>query len=112
MVFASAFNSGDSEAVGQAYEDHGIVVPHPGHPMTGPGRTAAIEHLLGLGLPIEASTRHAYVTGDIALLIVDWSIRGVAHGADVDFAGTAADVARRGPDGLWRYVIDNPYGTA
>ncbi|MFJ3969784.1 hypothetical protein ACIPYR_16745 [Streptomyces parvus] len=26
-------------------------------------------------------------------------------------AGTATDVARRGPDGLWRYVVDNPFGT-
>ncbi|GGS96974.1 hypothetical protein GCM10010156_63940 [Planobispora rosea] len=112
-VFAAAFNSGDSKAVDRAYEENGIVVPSPGHPMTGPGRIAAIEHLLGLGAPIEARTRHSYVADDIALLIVDWSIRGTARdGTDVHFEGAAADVARRGPDGLWRYVIDNPYGTA
>jgi ketosteroid isomerase-like protein len=45
------------------------------------------------------------VAGDIALLIVGWSIAGL------DAQGTATDVARRGPDGRWRYVIDNPYGT-
>lgn len=33
-------------------------------------------------------------------------------GAAVRLAGTATDVARRGPDGLWRYVIDNPFGTS
>jgi hypothetical protein len=31
---------------------------------------------------------------------------------DVDLHGTATDVARRGADGAWRYVIDNPFGTA
>jgi hypothetical protein len=35
----------------------------------------------------------------VALLAVDWEIDG-----------TAVDVARRGPDGGWRYVIDNPFG--
>lgn len=48
-----------------------------------------------------------------ALLIVDWSIEGTgSDGNGVDFEGTAADVARRGADGRWRYVIDNPFGTA
>ncbi|MGW7664543.1 hypothetical protein [Streptomyces sp. NPDC054756] len=23
----------------------------------------------------------------------------------------AADIAQRGPDGGWRYVVDNPFGT-
>jgi hypothetical protein len=26
--------------------------------------------------------------------------------------GTATDVARRGADGLWRYIIDNLFDTA
>jgi ketosteroid isomerase-like protein len=52
------------------------------------------------------------VSGDIALLISDWTIRGkAADGSSVDLAGTTADVARRGADG-WTYVIDNPFGTA
>ncbi|MGW7439121.1 YybH family protein [Streptomyces sp. NPDC054849] len=55
----------------------------------------------------------AYTAGDIALLIVDWSIEGTGpDGAAVRLAGTATDVARRGPDGLWRYVVDNPFGTS
>jgi hypothetical protein len=29
----------------------------------------------------------------------------------VHVEGTATDVARRGPGGLWRYVTDNPFGT-
>ncbi|MFF4615364.1 Cif family virulence factor [Nonomuraea jabiensis] len=73
----------------------------PGHPVAGPARLAANQHLQSFGLPIEARPRHAYVAGDIALLIVDWSMRG-----------TATDVVRRGPDGRWHYVIDNPHGTA
>lgn len=41
-------------------------------------------------------------------MIVDWELGG--EGPRV--AGTATDVARRGIDGRWRYVIDNPFGLA
>ncbi len=112
-AFVNAFNSGDSTAVEQLYEDLGVLVPSPGHPVTGPERAAANEHLLGLGLPIHATPRHVYVADDIALLIVDWSIRGTGpDGTDIHIEGTATDVARRGRDGLWRYIIDNPFGVA
>ncbi|WP_431899295.1 YybH family protein [Nonomuraea sp. bgisy101] len=112
-VYVTAFNTGDVSTVEQAYEDLAVLVPAPGRPMTGQDRAAATEHLLSLGLPIQARPRHVYVADDIALLIVDWAIHGTTpDGRDVHMEGTATDVARRGPDGLWRYVIDNPFGTA
>lgn len=112
-VYVAAFNTGDSSAVEQVYDELGVLVPRPGHPVTGPERVAATEHLLALGLPIDARPRHVYVADDIALLIVDWSIHGTApDGTDVHIEGTATDVARRGRDGFWRYIIDNPFGAA
>ncbi|WP_439376856.1 YybH family protein [Amycolatopsis lexingtonensis] len=104
-VFAAAFNSGDPGALDRVYEDSGILVAKPGEPLTGAGRRAANGALQRLGHPIDVRPRHVYVAGDLALLIVDWSI-----GTDV--SGTATDVARRGPDGKWRYAIDNPFGVA
>ncbi len=35
-----------------------------------------------------------------------------ADGNRTHVDGTATDVARRGADGCWRYVIDNPFGIA
>lgn len=112
-TFARAFNSSSARAVEHVYEPDGVLVAAPGQPVTGAAREAANQRLLDLGPPIEVRPRHAYVAGDIALLIVDWSIRGEgSDGRPVDVSGTATDVARRGPDGHWRYVIDNPFGTA
>ena len=112
-TFLSAFNAGDAEALEGAYEPDSVLVPRPGLPVTGPGRAAANGYLLGLGLPMEAKLRHSYVVDDLALLVVDWSVRGTTpDGAEIDISGTATDVARRGPGGTWRYVIDNPNGTA
>jgi ketosteroid isomerase-like protein len=112
-VFARAFNSGDIAAVERVYEPAGVFVPAPGQSLTGVARAAANRRFLDVGLPIDVRLRHAYVADDIALLIVDWSIAGQgADGRPVHVEGTATDVARRGGDGLWRYVIDNPFGTA
>jgi ketosteroid isomerase-like protein len=112
-AFVAAFNAADPRAIEQIYEDGAVLAPQPGRPVTGPGLVAAHEHLLRLGLPMNATMRHGYVAGDIALLVVDWSIAGTAaNGRDVRITGAATDVARRGADGHWRYVIDNPFGSS
>ncbi|MEY9486281.1 ketosteroid isomerase-like protein [Streptomyces calvus] len=111
-VFAERFNSGDATALAQVYEDGAVLVPQPGSPATGPDLHAANGRLQGLGVPISVRPRHVYRSGDVALLIVDWVIDGTdGEGRAVHVEGTATDIARRGADGRWRYVIDNPFGT-
>ncbi|MFF3640325.1 YybH family protein [Streptomyces sp. NPDC002564] len=111
-VFAERFNSGDATALAQVYEDAAVLVPQPGTPVTGPDLRTANSRLQKLGIPLSVRPRHVYRNGDLALLIVDWAIDGTdPEGRDVHIGGTATDVARRGPDGRWRYVIDNPFGT-
>ncbi|MFD6654533.1 YybH family protein [Streptomyces parvus] len=111
-VLERAFNTFDAEVVDRLYESDALFVPRPGQPTTGPGRIPAHRDFLALRVPIRVTPRHTYVSGDLALLIVDWVVEGrAAHGGQVRIAGTATDVARRGPDGFWRYVVDNPFGT-
>lgn len=113
-TFAAAFNSGDPDTIDRLYEVRGVFVPEPGRqPVTGAERHRSNAAFQALGLPIQVSQRHTFVADDIALLIVDWKIEGTGpDGAEVNLAGTATDVARRGPDGRWRYLIDNPFGIA
>ncbi|MFF7856798.1 DUF4440 domain-containing protein [Streptomyces sp. NPDC007904] len=113
LVFAAAFNSGSPEALARVYDRGAVFVPRPGTSVTGQDLTAANSAFQSLGLPISVRPRHTYVAGDVALLVVDWVIDGHRpDGEHVHLEGTATDVARRGPDGLWRYVIDNPFGTS
>jgi hypothetical protein len=86
-LFAEAFNEGDPSGL---YE--------PG------ARPDELDAHLELPHRMTVATRKVITRGDLALLIVDWSIG--------DVTGTATDVARRGPDGGWRYAIDNPSGVA
>jgi ketosteroid isomerase-like protein len=111
-VFAERFNSGDLEALAEVYEEGAVLVLEPDAPLTGLDAHAANAGLATLGVPITVRPRHVYTTGDQALLIVDWEIDGTDRdGRPVHIEGTATDVARRGPDGYWRYAIDNPFGT-
>lgn len=111
-AFVAAFNAREFDLLDRTYADEAVVVPAPGQPMTGADRVAATERLLSFGLPMDATVRHMYVAGDIALLIVDWSMRGTTpDGYDLDLSGTATDVVRRDQDGRWQYLIDNPFGT-
>ncbi|MFE0208202.1 YybH family protein [Streptomyces sp. NPDC058985] len=112
-AFARAFNTFDPEALDQLYEPTAGFIPEPGHLVTGAGRLHANGEFLRLRVPITVTPRHTYVVGELALLIVDFVITGsAAHGEHVHIEGTATDVARRGADGYWRYVIDNPFGVA
>ncbi|NUT54178.1 MAG: DUF4440 domain-containing protein [Saccharothrix sp.] len=92
-LFAEAFNAGDPGALydpGTLYEPGAQPAELAGH--------------LTLTRKMAVVTRKVITKGDLALLIVDWRIG--------DETGTATDVARRGPDGRWRYAIDNPSGIA
>ncbi|MFF4220580.1 MULTISPECIES: YybH family protein [Streptomyces] len=111
-VFAARFNGRDAAAVQEVYERGATFVPEPGSPVTtAEGIAAANARFLGLGLPITVRPRHVYAAGDIALLVVDWEIDGTGpDGRPLRIEATATDVARRGADGRWRYVVDNPFG--
>ena len=113
-AYRAAFASGSAPDLDRCYEPGAVLVPRPGTPLAGAAqRIPAHEHLLSFGVPMSVRTRHVYEAGDVALLIVDWSLAGTTRdGRPLDIRGAAADVARRGADGRWRYVIDNPFGTA
>ena len=108
------FNSGKVGAMMTLYEPAAVMIAKDGRTITDHAEIAAeLERDLSLGLPLEAKARHVFVAGDIAEIVLDWSIDGTgADGEHVHLGGSASDVVRRGADGFWRYVIDNNRGTA
>lgn len=112
QAFARAFNARDLDALLALYPAGSVFVPAPGQALT--SRDAirqALQGFLAIGLPIDMTVRHVYGTGDTALLVVDWTVRGTgADGRAVDLAGTGTDVVRRDADGRWRCAVDNPFG--
>ena len=107
------FNTGEVSAMLTLYEPAAVLVMQDGRTVTGHTQIAAqLEPDLKHGLPLEAKARHVFVAGDIAEIVLDWSIDGTGRdGQHVHVGGSACDVVRRGADGFWRYMIDNNLGT-
>ncbi len=106
-------NSLDVETMLGFYEPEAILVNAKGEPQQ--GREAIGKELslyFSFGLPMQITARHVFVAGNIASLVLDWNIVGTGpNGEHVHMVATSNDIARKGEDGLWRYIIDNPFGT-
>lgn len=110
-LYVEAFNSGDADAVNAMYTEDAVAVWEPGLPLTGQARIDSVKEFLASAPKMTAVPRQSFVTGDTALLIVDWTIDTTdADGKPERLSGVGADVLRLGEDGNWRYAIDDPYG--
>ena len=102
----AAFNEGDVDALVALYEPDARMLRDDGTAAEGLDAIREIwAGFVGLGGRIAMTTRTAVEAGDIALLSNAWSFTG----AGMDGGATTAEVARRQPDGTWRYVVDNPF---
>jgi uncharacterized protein (TIGR02246 family) len=105
-LFSAAVNSKDAAALVALYEPEGTAVHLDGSSRTGePALRAMVDDLLSTIDHIEGTTRKVIVAGDIALTSATWHAR-LATAEEA--GGTTAEVARRQPDGTWRWVIDDP----
>ena len=101
-----AFNAGDTEALVDLYEEDAAMATPDGTFVNGrDGIREQWSGFVALGGNIQMTTRYAVVVGDTALLSNEWLLSG----AGMELSSRTAEVARRQPDGTWKYVIDHPY---
>lgn len=107
------FNSMDVEVMCRFYEPDAILVSANGEPQRGiRAIRAELLKYYSVQLPMVVIARHVFVADTIASLVLDWNIVGkTPAGQDFQMVATSSDIARRGDDGYWRYMIDNPFGT-
>jgi uncharacterized protein (TIGR02246 family) len=114
-LWAETFSAGDLDALLALYEEHdAMLVPQPGEAVTGiDAIREALSAFLALQPTFNLEVRKVLQTGDIALSFADWTLSGTRpDGEPIEMAAQTSDVLRRQPDGSWRIVIDNPYGSA
>lgn len=109
-LYVQAFNSGDIETLDRMYTDDAISVWEPGNPLSGQARKDALREFIALKPKMTVNLRESHVTGDTALLVVDWTIDVTDPEGEQHLSGTGLDVLRRGQDGKWRFAVDNPFG--
>jgi ketosteroid isomerase-like protein len=114
MLFDDAVNAHNLGALLDLYEPDSLGADLDGNAFRG---TAAMRHfladLLSVAQRIDTTTRKVIAGDDIALLSGHW----LAHirtpdGEDLTAEGSSAEVARRQPDGTWRFIIDDPLFTS
>ena len=73
----------------------------------------ALEGFVALRPTLSITAAQVTESGDIALYISRWSLRGTdPSGALVTMNGESTDILRRQPDGRWLIALDNPWGVA
>lgn len=109
QLFLKHFNSRDIDGLLSLYEEDGLLVAAPAATAQGKDEIrASMEAFLELGGQIEfLAESEPIVNGSIALTHGRWRLT-----PDVGdpLEGETAEVSRLGDDGVWRYVIDNPWG--
>jgi len=110
----TAFNRGDIDGVMRTYEPGAVVVGQPATPVHG---DAPLRAMFAEFVAAKASFTfdgHEWIAaGDVALHLTPWKMTGVGpDGSPITASGLSIAVLRRGADGRWLMVIDNPYGDA
>ena len=104
-LFQSAIRSGDVEAALALYESDAVF------PNAGGELRAGLEEIRQELAPLAAAkpdlshqVKRVMKSGDLALMYSDWKMT-----SPFEASGQATEVARRQPDGSWRYVIDDSF---
>ena len=106
-------NSGDLGSLMSLYESEAAFAAEPGRLAHGlPGVGDALTGFIAMNGTLDLEVTRVLEVDDLALVIGVWSFDGTGpDGESVRLEARNADVLRRQPDGTWRFVIDNPWGT-
>lgn len=113
--FESLFNSSDVDGLLAMYVPDAVLGGAPG---TAPARghdqiRPALFNFFAGGAQIHMETVVSIEYGDTLFLQAKWRIHGIGpNGIPFAINSTSAEVLRRGADGEWRFIIDNPFAAA
>ena len=113
-LVAEFINAGNVDAAVELYEPNATFVAEPGKSITGHAAIRALmagmiatKPRLTMKVPVVVQN------GELALLVSDYTVTSTgADGKPTSMSARGTEVVRRQADGTWRFVIDNPTGTA
>lgn len=109
ILFSQYLHEQNLEGLGTLYDENAMFIPGKDQkPIFGRENIKeALKHYLDLPGNVEKISESIYENGDTALIKLEWRLT-TEKGKTVE--GTGLGVAKRGSDGKWVYIIENPYG--
>jgi ketosteroid isomerase-like protein len=106
-------NAGDLDSLMTLYEPLACFASQPGQLAKSPdGIRESLLGFIDMNGKLDLKVKRVLKASDLALVTTEWSFSGNgSDGKHVDITSKSADVLRQQPDGTWRFVIDNPWGT-
>jgi uncharacterized protein (TIGR02246 family) len=113
-AIVEGINSGDLDGLMPLYESEAAFATEPGSLAHGAsGVREALAGFITMNGTLDLEVTRVLEVDDLALVTGVWSFDGTGpDGEPVRLEASNADVLRRQADGSWRFVIDNPWGTA
>jgi uncharacterized protein (TIGR02246 family) len=108
-----ALNRGKLEEALALYEPQAVMMAAPGTLATGKeALRKALEGFIALRPTIRSVKQTVVEAGGLAQYCSEWTLAGTdPAGKPVTMTGKSSDVLRKQPDGAWKIVVDNPWGT-
>ena len=106
-------NARDLDSLMTLYEPLACFASQPGQLAKSPdGIRQSLRNFIDMNGKLEIKVKRVLKANDLALVTTEWSFNGAdSDGKHVHVSAKSADVLRQQPDGTWRFVIDNPWGT-
>ncbi len=107
-------NTGDLESLMTLYKAEACFATQPGQLAKDPESISqSLRSFIDLNGKLDLKVKRVLQASDLALVTTEWSFSGIGpDGNPVNISAKSADVLRQQANGTWRFVIDNPWGTA
>jgi len=111
--YVDQFNKGKLSSILTLYESDACFATQPGQVVKGEeDLRTSLQSFIDMKGRLESNVKRVFRSGDIALIISEWSFNGVGpDGKAITLKGNATDVLRQQSNGTWNILIDNPWGT-
>ena len=108
-ILIDALSKGDIDTAISLYEADASFVTAEGTVQGVDAIRPVLEGFAAVSPNFTINPKSTVQTGDVALTGNNWSLTGKdADGNPLEMSGSSYEVVRRGADGNWRFIIDNP----
>ncbi len=112
--FQNCVRNGDLAGAVSCFDGEAVYIPTIGSIARGTAEIrAGMEMLCSMKPNLQAKRSVAYIVGDLASWVDEWHLQAtLPDGTALNMTGVSSDILKRQPDGIWVYLVDNPYGAA